>query len=330
MPRVTAQRQASTIAEARQYIADLYQDNVEYYVNDERGRGSVGELQHIFQKWHYVAELLQNALDEGARRIHLIAEEARLTFVHDGNAFEARNVYGLCTKGLSAKGAGTVGFMGLGFKSVFHRYERASLTSGVWRFYLDVPLQREERYNDPHLDWTGCFLPRWSDAAEPPAAGMKCRFTFTGRRGGSIAEDLAQVLGQDAALLALLAWRGVEELRWSDRQWALTATATPLNETDRHLILTAADEQGAKQSWVLFERQYQPSNDAISAFLSHRRIRPSPAERDKVYSEAARPRHVALFCPLKGGRPEPVGKRGLVYAMLPTNVTTPLGCQQRE
>src|SRR5262245_11510594 len=103
MPRVTTERQASTIDEARLYIGDLYQDNVEYYENDERGRGALGSLQQMFQKWQYVAELLQNALDEGARRIHLLASDDGLILEHDGNAFTARNVYGLCTKGLSAK-----------------------------------------------------------------------------------------------------------------------------------------------------------------------------------------------------------------------------------
>jgi hypothetical protein len=325
MSLVTPQRTASTTVEAQQYIADLYADNVEYYRNDPRGRGSVGELQTIFQTWHYVAELLQNALDEEAGRIRLLVEQDRLTFEHDGRPFEARNVFGLCTKGLSPKGAGTVGFMGLGFKSVFHRYERAAVSSGVWRFFLEVPVQREERYKDSHLDWTGCFLPRWFKGLEPPSPGMNCRFVFTGRRGGAIAADLAQVLGPDRALLALLAWRGVRELYWADRQWALKADPTPLRDGERRLILTARDQQGSSQRWVLFEREYQPSKEAIAAFLTHRGIRPSPEERERVYEEAARRRQVALFCSLKDGRPEPVGKRGRAYSMLPTNVTTPLG-----
>jgi hypothetical protein len=325
MLRIPLLRQAATPEEARQYVADLCRANTDYYVDDERGRGNVGELQHIFQKWHYVAELLQNALDEGAQRIHLTAEEDQLMFEHDGNPFEARHVFGLCNKGLSAKGAGTVGFMGLGFKSVFHRYERASVASGMWRFYLEVPLQREERYNDPHLDWTGCFLPRWSDEIEAPTHGMRCRFTFTGRRGGAIADDLRQVLGEEADLLALLAWRGVRELWWADRQWTLASDPPDPDAAERRLIITAQDQHGAKRTWVLFERRYQPSDDAIRAFLTHRRIRPAPGERDKVYAEAARPRHVALFCWLDDGHPKSVGRRGRVYAMLPTNVTTPLG-----
>ena len=325
MPLVTPKRTASSTAEAREYVADLYTDNVEYYSNDPRGRGNVGELQTIFQTWHYVAELLQNALDEGATRIHLLDEKDRLTFEHNGKPFEASNVYGLCTKGLSPKGAGTVGFMGVGFKSVFHRYERAAVSSGVWRFFLEVPVQREERYNDSHLDWTGCFLPRWLEGMETPSPGMNCRFVFTGRRGGAIADDLAQVLGPDGALLALLAWRGVRQLHWADRQWALESDPTPLGDRERRLIITARDQQGASQRWVLFERQYQPSKEAIAAFLTHRSIRPSTAERERVYEEAARLRQAALFCPLKDGRPEPIEERGLVYSMLPTNVTTPLG-----
>jgi hypothetical protein len=325
MPRVTLQRSAHTVEEARQYIADLYQDNKERYVDDYRGLGDVGELQQLFQKWHYVAELLQNALDEDAKRIHLVAGPEQLIFEHDGNPFEVRHVCGLCNKGLSAKGARTVGFMGLGFKSVFHSYERAAVSSGVWRFFLEVPQQIEEQYHDSHLDWTGCFLPRWDAGLTAPSPKMKCRFVFTGRRGGAIADDLAQVLGPDDALLALLAWRGVQELHWGDRQWSLSATPTPLDKWDRRLILTARDQHGPPRNWVLFEREYQPSDTAIKAFLSHRRILPNPGEREKVYSEAARPRHVALFCSLQDGRPEPVGKRGRVYSMLPTNVTMPLG-----
>jgi hypothetical protein len=78
-----------------------------------------------------IAELLQNAVDEKATRIVvLLQDDGSLIVEHTGSPFSAANSESLCMRGVSSKGAGTVGFMAIGFKSVFRSFECAEVTSG--------------------------------------------------------------------------------------------------------------------------------------------------------------------------------------------------------
>ena len=213
-------------------------------LQNPRGIGALKDLQQTFpEPWLYVAELLQNAVDEGATKIAVtIWDDGSLVFEHDGNAFSAENVKALCEKGVSGKGANTVGFMGIGFKSVFRSYQSVKVSSGFWRFALTVPIRQGEVYDDKQRDWLGAVLPRWDGTAEAPSAGMKCRFALLDRLPDLPApsDDLGQVVGDDEILLALLAWQGVKELDWNGKKWLLERHETPLVEKgDLRVLLEA-------------------------------------------------------------------------------------------
>ena len=65
-------------ASARAAIDRIAQSNLEYY-SDRRGAGVLKLLQQTFPSpWQYVAELLQNAVDEGARHIRIATSEGGL------------------------------------------------------------------------------------------------------------------------------------------------------------------------------------------------------------------------------------------------------------
>ena len=202
----------------------------------------------------------------------------------------------------------------------------AVVSSGPWRFTLKVPRIRMQHYGDEQIDWLGCVLPNWDETLPPPSPGMTCRFTFMDRcRREPPRDDLHRVLGDDRALLALLAWRGVKRVEWAGQRWRLAEETKDLGDGDRRVFLTALDSAGKViHRWVLFDHLYQPSSEAIRRFLEHRQICPKPEEEEAVYAQAARQRQVALFCELKDGRPVPP-TRGTVYALLPTGVTLPLG-----
>ncbi|HEY3355896.1 MAG TPA: hypothetical protein VGQ83_21775, partial [Polyangia bacterium] len=103
------------------FIARVRRQNQAQH-DTEAGRAALRDLQQTFtDHWAYVAELVQNAVDAHARRLRFVPDPtgAALVFEHDGDEFSPADVTHLCARGLTHKGVGTFGFMGLGFKSVF-------------------------------------------------------------------------------------------------------------------------------------------------------------------------------------------------------------------
>ena len=314
---------------AAQFLGDVRAKNEDFYATD-RGYGALKDLRQIFpHPWLYVGELLQNAVDADAKHIRLSVDETARTLVveHDGKGFDEGHVEALCVRGMSKKGAGTVGFMGIGFKAVFQSFECVDVSSGPWRFGFRV---REEvgELGDRQRHWLGCVLPTYSDAIAPPSQGMNCRFLLHSRlqRLGPIAEDVTKVISPDLLVLALLARRGIEEVEWAGEHWLLEQHEEIVGERVTRVKLTAYHEASERtREWVLFSSSYQPSGAAIARFLEHRQILPRPEEKEAVYAEAQRERTVEIFCSLDDrGFPGPP-QRGQAYALLPTGVNVPLG-----
>lgn len=320
----------STSTSPQQLIDVIRERNRQFY-SDRRGIGALKDLQQTFPNpWLYVAELLQNAID--AKAVRIIVEpmpDGSLVFEHDGTQFSEQDVESLCMRGVSSKGAGTVGFMGIGFKSVFRSFEQVQVTSAEWCFTLTVASRKGDRFGDNQRDWLGAVLPVWDESIVAPSSGMKCRFHLRHRLTGlpAASEDLDHVLGSDENLLALLAWQGVEELNWNGQKWILARVEEPVTDLGSQRVqLSSLDGQGETlHRWLLFSQSYQPSDKAIARFLEHRQLTPTPEDQPRVYEEASRCRRVAVFCEIdESGDPRPA-ERGSAFALLPTGVTFPLG-----
>lgn len=319
----------TTDSAAAQFLADVRTKNQDFYATD-RGYGALKDLQQTFpHPWLYVGELLQNAVDADAKHIRLSVDETARTLVveHDGKAFNEGHVEALCVRGMSKKGAGTVGFMGIGFKAVFQSFECVDVSSGPWRFGFRVKEEVGE-LGDRQRHWLGCVLPAYDEAIAPPSQGMTCRFFLRDRlqRLGPIADDVTKVLSPDLLVLALLGRRGVKEVEWAGEHWLLEQDEESVDEQMTRVKLTAYHEASERtREWILFSSRYQPSGAAIARFLEHRQIQPRPEEKEAVYAEAKRQRTVEVFCPLNDrGFPQPP-QRGQAYALLPTGVNVPLG-----
>lgn len=112
---------SSANTRTQEFLCEICDRNRAYY-SDPRGRGALKELQQTFPNpWLYVAELLQNAIDEGATRVKVqIESDESLVLEHDGNLFTEKDVESICMKGVSSKGAGTIGFMGMRKQQLEH------------------------------------------------------------------------------------------------------------------------------------------------------------------------------------------------------------------
>ena len=310
----------------RAFVESLAHENREFYGTSD-GRGVLRAFELTFEhRWIYLFELVQNALDADARSItfHISENGDALIFQHDGDrALDKKDIKGLSKVFRSTKGASSVGFMGIGFKSVFRRFREARISGWGWTFRYEITQEVGERYGDIQLDPLGAVIPIWDAAIALPEPGFTTRFEMRQRADdkADLKSDLAQFLSDnDRTPLAILAASGLNLLEADGQVWKLRVSA----ESDGSMKTVALSE-GEKRLWQLFPVQFEPSEEAIARFLEHRKIQPSEEEREQVYNEAAQPRRVLGVLPLDyDGMPAPP-TRGRVYATLPTEATLPFG-----
>ena len=313
----------------RKFVESLARSNQQFYDTPD-GRNMLRLFELTFEhRWIYVFELMQNALDAGARSIAFQCSDDgdRLTFQHDGqSAIGEPEVEGLSKLFRSTKGAATVGFMGIGFKSVFGRFREARISGWGWTFRYEMREITGRRYGDVQTDPLGAVLPLWDDGIPEPDRDFTTRFEFSNRldQGVDLRSDVDRLLPDDPTLLAILAESNLECIDVDGRVWKLTIDDV---QQDGSRTVTARSAEDVRQ-WQLFSAPFQPSRPAIARLLEHRQIRPDELpehERDAVYAAAARPRRVLGVLPLDDqGRPDPP-PRGQLYATLPTEVTLALG-----
>ena len=310
----------------RAFIEKLAHENQEFYGTSD-GRAVLRTFELTFEHpWIYLFELIQNAMDAGAHSIAFrLAEDGdALTFQHDGNrSLNEKDIEGLSKVFRSTKGASTVGFMGIGFKSVFGRFREARISGWGWKFRYEITQVVGEPYGDVQPDLLGAVVPIWDDAIIAPELGFTTRFEMRRRTDdrADLNSDLAHFLSHDDRTpLAILAASGLKRLEADDQLWELGVS----EESDGSLEATALSEN-ENRVWRLFPVQFTPSGEAVARFLEHRKIQPSAEEREQVYADAARPRRVVGVLPLDDdGTPAPP-TRGRVYATLPTDITLPFG-----
>ena len=310
----------------REFIEKLSDENRRFYGSPD-GRGLLNAIELTFgHRWIYLYELMQNALDVGASSIAIRIGEAgdALVFQHNGDcSLDQNHVEGLSKVFRSTKGASSVGFMGIGFKSVFMRFQEARISGWNWNFRYEINQVVGEEFGDVQRDLLGAVVPIWDDAIPPPDDGYTTRFEMCRRtdEGVDLRSDLSRFLpGDDRAPLAILAMSGLAQLDVDGRIWELDVSIEP----DGSFEATALSEC-ENRLWRIFPTEFQPSRKAIACFLEHRRIQPPSDIREKVYAAAARPRRLLGVLPLDNeGAPAPPS-RGRVYATLPTEVKLPFG-----
>ena len=326
-------RSAPLTASGREtFVESLARDNRAFYGTPD-GRSMLRLFELTFEhRWIYVFELVQNALDAGAQSVAFRCSDdgERLTVQHDGDLpIEEREVEGFSKIFRSTKGATTVGFMGIGFKSVFGRFREARVSGWGWNFRYETRAFTGRRYGEVQTDPLGAVLPIWDDGIPEPDRdrGFTTRFELSNRlnEDADLRSDLARLLpDDDLTLLAILADSKLKRLDVDGCVWDLDID-TQEDDGQRTASARSGDDVWR---WQLFSVEFQPSPPAIGRFLVHRRIRPDDLpedERDQVYAAAARPRRVLGVLPLDDfGAPDPPAQ-GRLYATLPTEITLPFG-----
>ena len=256
----------------------------------------------------YLFELLQNAVDEGAQRVSFEIRDGALVFQHDGEAFNASDVLGLSAVGATGKSGRTIGFMGLGFKSVYSRFDRVVLCDGEWSFFYERPGET--------LDGGWKFLPKWCDAI-PPENGFRCRFDFSRVKGSpnALTEDIRKL---DDVIPVLLARRSLRkegdvwELNWNGRRIRVARESDGPSGVEYFNLV----DSGKRRRWFFLGTCWTPSAEAIKSWRDFRDDpQGDPGEQE-----------LALFAELDEKDNLLNGQTaGVLHAVLPTAKTLPLG-----
>ena len=102
----------------------------------------------------YIYELLQNANDYpyNGEHVHVkfILTDHYLFFMHSGACFNLRNVVGISSinQGEKKKNTETIGYKGIGFKTVFVNNEYVYLKSGEWSLRFDRKYSEEKSFGE--------------------------------------------------------------------------------------------------------------------------------------------------------------------------------------
>jgi hypothetical protein len=177
----------------------------------------------------WILEILQNALDAGARKVqiyHLPEEQegyGGFLITHDNfhrmeKGITLQEFNALCNISTTTKSLTSVGFFGIGFKSIFYLFERVSLSvvsAPGGHVCLDVgggiPLERSDLLKSVLPTWVKTPLPIPSTVPL-----LDTSFYLTGCRldESSVARSISSFLSNTSLLKKVLQLHGLEELEY--------------------------------------------------------------------------------------------------------------------
>lgn len=123
--------------------------------------GALRAVQKGFSReGHYILEFIQNAEDAGAKALDCTVDIERIVISNDGQPFDSKDIESVCDVGHSKKTPENyIGYLGLGFKSVFLISDEVEIHSGPYHFAF----RRDERLSE--FPWQ--IAPIWVDRIEP-------------------------------------------------------------------------------------------------------------------------------------------------------------------
>ena len=205
--------------QAQQLLLDIQRR----YLNADRDYvlaslwSAIKRIEETFPRFgHFLMEFIQNADDAGASRILIEILADRILILNNGTEFAAKDVASLCKVGLSSKRSGDyIGYLGVGFKSVFLISDKVAVTSGEvpasastnhrrsppgasvpWQV---IPISAE-RIADVNGDWRFGFSISLAPASEPVVSRIQYLATVSLTEAPVMQGPLAVLSADEAAV----------------------------------------------------------------------------------------------------------------------------------
>jgi hypothetical protein len=198
----------------------------------------------------FILELLQNAEDagiglEGEGEFAIDINDRRVRITHTGKAFDDLDVRSICGVHSSKKPErGTLGYLGIGFKSVFKVSDAPEIYSGPFRFRFD-----RNRWPSPgETPWH--VLPLWIDEPSELIDSSKTTFVIPFREPSIRAGIASELAGLTSSLYLFLNW--IRRISVHDDvsvgTWSLESSSAPDGE------FTVLRTNGREERFRFFRR----------------------------------------------------------------------------
>jgi hypothetical protein len=199
---------------------------------------------------HFILELLQNAEDAGAKapghsgEIDFYVAPEYIQVTHNGAPFTEDDVNSICgVRSKKKPEQGTLGFLGIGFKSVFRVTDRPQIHSGDFHFKFD----KASWANPSDEPWQ--ITPIWIDN---PSGDIDRRLTtfILPFRSPDVYEQTLQGLSKlDVHVFLFLKW--LQRLRVRDEATGGSTTIENLGGYGNNIVLS---KDGTSHKFVIFRR----------------------------------------------------------------------------
>ncbi len=244
-------------------------------------------LGHLYsERTHFIFELIQNAEDAGATELEFELFADRLEVRHDGRAFTAADVRGICGIGQGTKEAdlAQIGKFGIGFKSVYAYTDNPRIYSAGESFRIEKYVRPYSiaRPREHELGTEPGAEPGTEPGAEP-GAWDRTLFVFPFDRPdvppalacGEISQALSVI---DVEILLFL--RSIGRLCARGAQTTdtvLERRSARRDRSGRHVVLTRRRAEGqSTEDWLVWHRHLdalgEPRHRVEIAFLARPEI----------------------------------------------------------
>lgn len=209
----------------------------------------------------FILELIQNAEDAGrgletAGLLEVSVNPQRVRITHNGRPFSVADVEALCGIRSSKKPEqGTLGYLGIGFKSVFKITDSPELYSGGYRFKFDK--------HDP--SWAGDpgsvpwhVSPIWLESPSEPVDPSLTTFILPFREPAAYRDLVTELRRLDTGLFLFLRW--LKSVTMINEESGDSSTLERLGETESGI--TNLRQGGGIQRFKVF-RKVVPVPDRV-------------------------------------------------------------------
>jgi hypothetical protein len=217
---------------------------------------------------HWLLEFLQNAEDANAQRFSVQFEDEALTIMNDGHTITNDEFKSLCgVRSHKGRSHGHLGYLGLGFKSIFRVTDRVDVHSATFHFKFD---RSHWVSHEPLAEWPWEILPLEIEPMPlPEGYNTVFRIPTTDSRFASLSVALTNfMVGPDFPSEIVLLLENVRalEVRVSGRSFALHKETIFEEVIERGF---AADQQKLPkvQGIALIKREYGNAVPEVTKYL---------------------------------------------------------------
>jgi len=138
--------------------------------------GALEQIEKVFPRlFNFIFEFIQNAEDSEATRLRIDLSGNTIRILNNGRPFTEGDVEALCKVGRSNKAQGDyIGYLGVGFKSVFLLCDSPSVVSNGYRFRFNKTYW-VNKLGDK-APWQ--IIPIWDDELESPPSDWNTAFNI--------------------------------------------------------------------------------------------------------------------------------------------------------